>query len=220
MVRCSATKGGTRRPRRARARHTPWIEIPIGEIRLTSPLHLADWPRRAEVVPGFAERVARTRATGRWPGLPIRVRRQGEGYVLVSGFSRLAVAFEAGLPAARAVVESVVQEVPLSEIRLRPWQERARLNARKLDRRLEMARVTAGAGTDTSRYAPPGHLNLPVPPVVRPARPGEPAGYILLDGLYWYHVALALAREWNLVNPLVPVRIVRRAPCSAPVPGA
>lgn len=181
-------------------RHVPWIEIPIGEIRLLSPLHLADWPRRAEVVPGFAERVARVRATGRWPGAPLRVRRQGEGYVLVSGFSRLAVAFEAGLPMVRAEVVSATREVPLFEIRLRPWQALARLNAQKLARRLEMARSIAGG--------PPGHLNLPVPLVVRPARAGEPAGYILLDGLYWYHVALALAREGNLDNPSVPV-IVR-----------
>ncbi len=178
-------------------RRTLWIEIPIGEIRLVSPLHLADWPRRAEVVPGFAERVARVRATGRWPGAPLRVRRQGEGYVLVSGFSRLAVALEAGLPVAHARVLPATQEVPLSEIRLRPWQERARLNAQKLARRLEMARAVAGGS--------PGLLNLPVPLVVRPARAGEPAGYILLDGLYWYHVALALARERGLENPLVPV---------------
>ncbi len=178
-------------------RRALWIEIPIGEIRLVSPLHLADWPRRAEVVPGFAERVARVRATGRWPGAPLRVRRQGEGYVLVSGFSRLAVALEAGLPVAHAEVLPAAQEVPLSEIRLRPWQERARLNAQKLARRLEMARAVAGGS--------PGLLNLPVPLVVRPARAGEPAGYILLDGLYWYHVALALARERGLENPLVPV---------------
>ncbi len=189
-----------RRLRKGTTCRAPWIEIPIGEIHLVSPLHLADWPRRAEVVPGFAERVARVRTTGRWPGVPLRVRRQGEGYVLVSGFSRLAVAFEAGLPAVRAVVELSTREVPLSEVRLRPWQERACLNARKLERRLEMARAIAGG--------PPDHLSLPVPLVVRPARPEEPAGYILLDGLYWYHVALALARERNLDNPFVPV-IVR-----------
>lgn len=190
-------RSAARRACRGMKRRPLWTEIPIGEIRLVSPLHLADWPRRAEVVPGFAERVARVRATGRWPGAPLRVRRQGEGYVLVSGFSRLAVALEAGLPVARAEVLPDAQEVPLSEIRLRPWQEQARLNARKLARRLEMARAVAGG--------PSGLLNLPVPLVVRPARAGEPAGYILLDGLYWYHVALALARERGLENPLVPV---------------
>ncbi|MGB9723721.1 MAG: hypothetical protein ACPL7G_07475 [Chloroflexia bacterium] len=185
--------------RRSR-RQAAWIEIPLGEVRLVAPVHLADWPRRAEVVPGFAERVARARSTGRWPGAPLRVRRQGEGYVLVSGFSRLAVAFEAGLPVVRAVVEPAARAIPLAAIRLRPWQERARLNAEKLDRRLKMARATAGGM--------PGHLSLPVPLVVRPARTGEPAGYILLDGLYWYHVALALARERRLDNPSVPA-IVR-----------
>lgn len=196
----SAKKGRPRRPRKGMTRRIPWIEIPIGEIRLVSPSHLADWPRRAEVVPGFAERVARARASGRWPGVPLRVRRQDEGYVLVSGFSRLAVALEAGLPTVHAVVESATWQVPLSEIRLRPWQEKARLNAQKLARRLEMARAVVGG--------PPGHLNLPVPLVVRPARTGEAAGYILLDGLYWYHVALALAQEKGLKNPSVPA-IVR-----------
>ena len=82
--------------RRGRRKAT-WVEIPIGEVRLVSPIHLADWPRRAEVVPGFAKRVARARSTGRWPGQPLRVRRQGEGYALVSGFSRLAVALELSL---------------------------------------------------------------------------------------------------------------------------
>lgn len=200
MAGYSASKRGTRRHRKGALHPASWIEIPAGEIRLVSPSHLADWPKRAEVVPGFAERVARVRASGRWPGAPLRVRRQGEGYVLVSGFSRLAVALEAGLPVVHAVVESAVRQVPLSEIRLRPWQEKARLNAQKLARRLEMARAIAGGH--------PGHLNLPVPLVVRPARSGEPAGYVLLDGLYWYHVALALAREENLENPFVPA-IVR-----------
>jgi len=192
--------GGAAVDDRRGRRKAAWVEIPIGEVRLVSPMHLADWPRRAEVVPGFAERVARVRSTGRWPGRPLRVRRQGEGYVLVSGFSRLAVALEAGLEAVRAVVEAAVQEVPLSAIRLRPWQERARLNPQKLARRLEQARANVGGA--------PGCLALPVPLVVRPARAGEPAGYTLLDGLYWYHVALALAREGNLDNPFVPV-IVR-----------
>lgn len=156
------------------------IEIPIERIVLESPLHRADWPRRAEVVPNFAERVARVRETGRWPGQPLRVRAQGERFVLVSGFSRLAVATDAGLRTVLARVEPETTELPLSEIHLRPWQEKARLNPKKLAERSEQARR---AGT------------LPVPLVVRPAQGEEPAGYTLLDGLYWYRIGCAMGLE-------------------------
>ncbi|MGC8875433.1 MAG: hypothetical protein ACP5SI_13425, partial [Chloroflexia bacterium] len=56
----------------------------------------------------------------------------------------------------------------------------ALLNPRKLGERTEQVRR---AGT------------LPVPLVVRPAQGGEPAGYTLLDGLYWYRIACALGLE-------------------------
>lgn len=157
-----------------------WVEIPIEQVRIEAPLHQADWPNRAKVVPAFEERVAVVRDRGRWPGKPIRVQRRGDHFVLLAGFSRLAVALEAGLSIARVVIEPQAQEVLLSEIHLRPWQEKARLNARKLSERLEQARRIG---------------SLPVPLQVRPARPNEPAGYILLDGLYWYHIAQEMALE-------------------------
>jgi len=159
---------------------TRQVEVPIEKVQIEAPLHRADWPRRAEVVPGFAERVAKARASGKWPGEPIRVRREGDGYILVSGFSRLAVATEAGLPTARVLVEPAAAEMALSEIHLRPWQQKARLSPQKLAQRLEQARRS---GT------------LPVPLQVRPAQGNEPAGYTLLDGLYWYQVARELALE-------------------------
>lgn len=153
---------------------SPWIEIPTERVQLVAPLHRADWPRRAEVVPNLMQRAAHVRASRRWPGEPIRVRAQGDHYVLVSGFSRLAVAVEAGLPTVRAIIEPEADTLPLAEIHLRPWQEKARLNPQKLARRREQA---GRSGT------------LPVPLVVRPAERNEAPGYILLDGLYWYHVA-------------------------------
>ncbi len=156
------------------------IEIPIERVLLEAPLHRSDWPRRAEVVPNFAQRVARVRGTGRWPGQPIRVRPKGTHFVLVAGFSRLAIAAEAGLRTVLAWIEPEATVLPLREIHLRPWQEKARLNPRKLAERTEQARR---AGT------------LPVPLVVRPAWSSEPAGYTLLDGLYWYHIAHALGLE-------------------------
>ncbi len=162
------------------SRATGAIEIPIEQIVLESPLHRADWPRRTEIVPNFAERVARVRETGRWPGQPLRVRAKGDQFVLVSGFSRLAIATDAGLRTVLAVVEPETTELPLSEIHLRPWQEKARLNPKKLAERSEQARR---AGT------------LPVPLVVRPAQGEEPAGYTLLDGLYWYRIACAMRLE-------------------------
>jgi len=155
-------------------------EIPIEQVRVEAPHHQADWPRRAELVPGFSDRVAKARATGKWPGEPIRVRCAGDGYVLVSGFSRLAVAVEAGLTLAWALIEPASTELSLAEIHLRPWQIKARLSPQKLAQRLEQAR-RSGA--------------LPLPLQVRPAQGDEPAGYILLDGLYWYHVALELGLE-------------------------
>lgn len=152
-------------------------EIPTSRVHLVAPGHVADWPRRAEVVPELASRAAQVRATGQWPGEPIRVRRQGRHLVLVSGFSRLAVAVEAGLPTVQALVEPAVTIVPLAKIHLRPWQEKARLNPQKLARRREQARKSA---------------MLPAALTVRPARGEEPAGYTLLDGLYWYRVAEGL----------------------------
>lgn len=175
-------------------RKNTWIEIPIGEVHLEAPLHRADWPRRAEVVPDFARRVAAARASGKWPGEPIRVRAQGQGYVLVSGFSRLAVASEAGLASVRAYVEPAAQRLPLAQIHLRPWQEQARLNPAKLAQRREQA-TRSGA--------------LPVPLVVRPARGDEPAAYTLLDGLYWYRVASEMAMA---EVPAVVLRAGRRQP--------
>jgi ParB-like chromosome segregation protein Spo0J len=150
------------------------VEIPTGQVRLEAPGHLADWPRRAEVVPDFVVRVAHVRATRRWPGRPLRLRRQGEDYVLLAGFSRLAVAVEAGLATVQAIVEPLAQTLPLDAIHLRPWQEKARLNPQKLAGRLEQARQRGA---------------LPVVLAVRPARMEEPAGYTLVDGLYWYRVA-------------------------------
>ncbi|MGC8874992.1 MAG: hypothetical protein ACP5SI_11185, partial [Chloroflexia bacterium] len=111
-----------------RGSKTGSIEIPIERVLLEAPLHRADWPRRAEVVPNHAERVARARATGCWPGQPIRVRPKGENFVLVAGFSRLAIAVDAGLRTALARIEPETTELPLREIRLRPWQEKALLN--------------------------------------------------------------------------------------------
>ncbi len=167
------------RPRRG-AEPPRVVEIPTARVRLEAPGHLADWPRRAEVVPDFAGRVARARAGGKWPGEPICVRQQGRGYILLSGFSRLAVAVEAGLPKVRAIVEPPARALPRSTIHLRPWQERARLNPRKLAARQERARKSGA---------------LPQALIVRPARLEEPAGYTLLDGLYWYRVAEALGME-------------------------
>lgn len=154
--------------------------LPTARVRLEAPGHLADWPRRAEVVPDFAGRVARARATGQWLGEPIRVRRQGRGYILLSGFSRLAVAVEAGLPTVRAIVELPTRALPLAAIHLRPWQERACLNPQKLAARQEQTRRSG---------------SLPQALTVRPAQMGEPEGYTLLDGLYWYRVAEALGME-------------------------
>jgi len=171
----------------------PWTEIPTDRVLLEAPLHRADWPRRAEVVPDLVRRAAQARASGRWVGQPIRVRAQGERYVLVSGFSRLAVAVEAGLPTVRAIVEPPASTLPLAEIHLRPWQEKARLNPAKLAQRREQA---GRSGT------------LPVPLVVRPAQPEEPAGYILLDGLYWYHIAC----EMGLAQ--VPAVVQKKRPAS------
>ncbi len=157
-----------------------WREIPTEQIDLQDPTHLADWPRRAEVIPRFAERVEKARQMGRWPGRPIRLRREQERYLLVSGFARLAIAVEAGLETVRAVVEPAAQTVLLAEVYLRRWQENARLNPQKLAQRLEQARRR---GT------------LPVPLRVRPAWPeeiaraGRPVSYTLLDGLYWYRAA-------------------------------
>ena len=157
-----------------------WVKIPTERVHIEAPLHRADWPRRADVVPAFAERVEKARATGRWPGKPIRVRRQEDHYVLVSGFSRLAIAVEAGLPTVRAAVEPMTEEIPLAEVHLRRWQQKARLNPGKLAQRREQARRSG---------------SLPVPLEVRPAWPEEPPGYTLLDGLYWYHVAHELGLE-------------------------
>ncbi len=156
------------------------IELPLELIRLEAPLHRADWPRRAEVVPAYAERVAQARASGEWPGEPIRVRRAADGYVLIAGFSRLAVASGAGLAKARAIIEPPAESIPLSEIHLRPWQQNARLNPAKLAQRRQQA---AASGT------------LPAALQVRRARRGEPAGFILLDGLYWYRVAQEMGLE-------------------------
>jgi ParB-like chromosome segregation protein Spo0J len=149
------------------------VAIPTAGVRLEAPGHLADWPRRAEVVPGFAGRVAHVRATGVWPGEPLHVRQQGDTYILLTGFARLAVAVEAGLPTVQAVVEPPAQALPLAAIHLRPWQENAHLNPQKLARRREQA---CKSGT------------LPAL-TVRPARMEEPEGYTLVDGLYWYRVA-------------------------------
>ena len=153
------------------------VAIPTSRVRLEAPGHLADWPRRAEVVPDFAGRVNQARATGTWPGEPIHVRQQDEGYVLIAGFSRLAVAVEAGLATVQAIVEPPARALALALIHLRPWQEQSRLNPEKLARRREQARKS---GT------------LPEALAVRPARMKEPAGYTLLDGLYWYRVAQEL----------------------------
>lgn len=153
------------------------VEIPTGQVRLEASGHLADWPRRAEVVPDLAGRAAHARAAGQWPGEPIRVRRQGRGYVLLAGFSRLAVAVEAGLATVRAIVEPPARMLPLAAIHLRPWQEQARLNPQKLARRREQV-LKSGI--------------LPQALVVRPARMEEPEGYTLVDGLYWYRVAEGL----------------------------
>jgi ParB-like chromosome segregation protein Spo0J len=168
-------------PSRRRGERLPQaVEIPAGQVRLEAPGHLADWPCRAEVVPDFAGRVAEARATGKWPGKPLRVRQQNEGYVLLAGFSRLAIAVEAGLATVQAIVEPPAQALPLKAIHLRPWQEKALLNASKLARRLEQARQS---GT------------LPQALVVRPARMEEPPGFTLADGLYWYRVAEALRMD-------------------------
>ena len=167
------------RPRRG-ARSPRVAEIPTEQVRLEAPGHLGDWSRRAEVVPDFAVRVAHVRATGKWPGRPLRVRRQREGYELLAGFSRLAVAVEAGLATVQAIVEPPAQKLPLTAIYLRPWQEKARLNADKLAGRLEQARQRGA---------------LPVALTVRPARMEEPEGYTLLDGLYWYRIAQKLGLE-------------------------
>jgi ParB-like chromosome segregation protein Spo0J len=163
-----------------RRKRSSWVEIPIEQVRIEEPLHQADWPRRAEVVPAFENRVAITRERGSWPGDPIRVQQQGDHYTLVAGFSRLAVALEAGLDTARVIIEPQAQQVVLAEIHLRPWQEKARLNAKKLAERREQARRIG---------------SLPVPLQVRPARKQEPAGFILLDGLYWYHIAREMVLE-------------------------
>jgi ParB-like chromosome segregation protein Spo0J len=159
------------RPGRSRSR---WVEIPTEQVQIDAQVHGADWPRRAELVPSFAERVAQVRELNHWKGDPLRVRQDGEGYVLVTGFSRLAIAVEAGLPTVRAVVEPVTTELELARVQLRPWQEKARLNPEKLAQRREQARQRG---------------SLPVPLQVRPAQDGEPDGYVLLDGLYWYQVA-------------------------------
>lgn len=157
-----------------------WVEIPTEQVQIDARVHGADWPRRAELVPSFAERAAQVRELGRWRGDPLRVRQEGEGYVLVTGFSRLAIAVEAGLPTVRVVVEPVTTELELAQVYLRPWQEKARLNPEKLAQRREQARQRG---------------SLPVPLQVRPAQDGEPEGYVLLDGLYWYHVAQDLGLE-------------------------
>lgn len=167
-------------PKPSGTKQRRWVELSTEQVLLETPLHLLDWPRRAELVPGYAERVAKVQQSGRWAGQPIRVRPQGTHYVLISGFSRLAVAVDAGLEKVRAVVEPVVRDIPLAEIHLRTWQQKAQLNPDKLAQRQEQARRNGG---------------LPVPLRVRPAWPGEPDGYTLLDGLYWYHIAQALDLE-------------------------
>jgi ParB-like chromosome segregation protein Spo0J len=170
------------------------VEIPTERIRLEAPLHQVDWPRRAEVVPAFAERVAQVRASGEWPGEPIRVRKAEGGYILVSGFSRLAVAVEAGLPRVRATIEPRAERIPLDQIHLRPWQQNAHLNPKKLAQRRQQAEASG---------------DLPAAIVVRPAQRGEPEGYVLLDGLYWYHVA----REMGLESaPAIVQKARRRGP--------
>ncbi len=177
----NAPRGGKEMPATFRkSGQKRWIEIPTEQVQVEAPLHREDWPRRAEVVPEFARRVAQARASGEWQGDPICVRRRGEGYLLVSGFSRLAIAVEAGLSTVRAYIEPAATEIPLASIHLRPWQRKARLNPEKLARRRAQA-LQSGA--------------LPVPVQVRPARKNEPAGYVLLDGLYWFHVAREMALE-------------------------
>ncbi len=168
------------------------VEIPTGRVRLRAPGHVADWPRRTEVVPDLAGRAAHVRTTGKWPGEPLRLRRQGDGYVLLSGFARLAVAVEAGLLTVQAVVEPRGRMLPRATIHLRPWQEKAALNPVKLARRRRQAQQSG---------------MLPAALVVRPAQPGEPAGYTLLDGLYWYRVA----EELGLVQVPVVVRKGRKS---------
>jgi ParB-like chromosome segregation protein Spo0J len=128
-------------------------------------------------VPDFSGRVAHARAAGKWPGEPLHVRQQGDEYVLLAGFSRLAVAVEAGLVIVQAVVEPPAQTLPLAVIHLRPWQEQARLNPQKLARRREQARKSG---------------ILPEALAVRPARLEELSGYTLVDGLYWFRVAQEL----------------------------
>ncbi len=155
-------------------------EIPIERVKVALPVHQAGWPRRAELVSPFEKWVAGVRASGEWPGMPIRVRQEGDDYILVTGFSRLAVAVEAGLPTVRAVVEPPPEEVPLAQIRLSPRYQAVRKRKRKLLQRLEVLQKT-------------GSLHAPLQ--VRPARQGEPAGYILLDGLYWYYAAQEFGLE-------------------------
>ncbi|MBN1485176.1 MAG: hypothetical protein JXA37_10670 [Chloroflexia bacterium] len=171
----------THRPLGARPAGDPAPKpIPTARVVVAESAHRADWLRRAQVVRQHARRVAYARESGHWAGAPLKLRPCGSGYVLVSGFARLAIAVDAGLPTVQALLEPALPKAPLAQIRLSAryeGYEPGRLREEKLRERREIA-ARLGA--------------LPVGLTVRAVGEDE---YELLDGLYWYEVAKELGLE-------------------------
>ncbi len=92
-------KGGPRR----RVRPPRYELVATEQITLRSPVHLADWEQRAELIDDFEELVHKAEETGEAPWV-IQVWKIGEEYVLARGFAALAAAVEAELAEVRVVV--------------------------------------------------------------------------------------------------------------------
>ncbi|MBN1483806.1 MAG: hypothetical protein JXA37_03720 [Chloroflexia bacterium] len=156
----------------------PGEPIPTAQVVVAEAVHRADWPIRAERAYKYDERLEQARQSGEWAGPPVKLRPCGSGYVLVSGFARLAVAVDAELPTVLAVLEPALPEAPLAQIRLPAGDEEGEeLDEQELAQRRQLVEQIGA---------------LPVGLVVRATGEDE---YELVEERGWYELARGMGLE-------------------------